>query len=193
MPPRSFLGLFLLIFWLIGRNLSVMDNKPKNYAFIDASNLIYGVWKFEDWKVDCKKLIKYLRERYGMEEFYYYAGVNSIDEKQKAFYKKLEEFGYSLRLKEVSLYHQEDGSIVRKANCDVDLTFDAMRHFSKIKKAMFLTGDGDFYPLMEYFLENKIEIAVISSGKRTSRKIKQLLGNKFIDIRSLKTILEFKK
>jgi hypothetical protein len=37
-----------------------MEKKLKNYAFIDASNLIYGVWKFEGWKVDCKKLIKYL-------------------------------------------------------------------------------------------------------------------------------------
>jgi len=169
-----------------------MDKQLKNYAFIDASNLIYGVWKFENWKVDCKKLIKYLKERYGMEEFYYYAGIDKENKKQIAFYKKLEEFGYFLRLKEVSLYSQEDGSIVRKANCDVDLTFDAMRIFSQIKKAMFLTGDGDFCPLMEYFIENKIEISVISSGKRTSRKIKQLLGNKFIDIRSLKSVLEFK-
>jgi uncharacterized LabA/DUF88 family protein len=150
------------------------------------------VWKFENWKVDCKKLIKYLKERYGMEEFYYYAGIDKGNEKQAVFYKKLADFGYCLRLKEVSLYHQDDGSVVRKANCDVDLTFDAMRNFTQIKKAIFLTGDGDFYPLMKYFLENKIEIAVISSGKRTSRKIKQLLGNKFIDIRGLKDILEFK-
>lgn len=169
-----------------------MDKQLKNYAFIDASNLIYGVWKFEDWKVDCKKLIKYLKERYGIEEFYYYAGIDRGNDKQAVFYKKLEEFGYFLRLKEVSLYHQEDGSIVRKANCDVDLTFDVMRNFTKIDRAMFLTGDGDFYPLMKYFTECKIEIAVIASGKRTSRKIKQLLGSKFIDIRSLRNVLEFK-
>lgn len=169
-----------------------MEKKLKNYAFIDASNLIYGVWKFEGWKVDCKKLIKYLKERYEMEEIYYYAGIYHDNTKQKEFYKNLEDFGYSLKLKEVSLYPQPDGSVVRKANCDADLTFDAMRRFNNVKRAMFLTGDGDFHPLMKYFLENGIEIAVISSGKRTSKKIKQLLGNKFIDIRGLKNILEFK-
>ena len=169
-----------------------MEKQAQNYAFIDASNLIYGVWKFEGWKVDCEKLIKYLKERYGMEKLYYYAGIINSDDKQIAFYKKLEKFGYNLRLKEVSLYHQDDGSVVRKANCDVDLAFDAMRNFSHIKKAMFLTGDGDFHPIMEYFLQNNVETTVIASGERTSKKIKKLLASKFIDIRSLKSILEFK-
>lgn len=169
-----------------------MSKELKNYAFIDASNLIYGVWKFEGWKVDCKKLIKYLKERYEMQELYYYAGIYRDNAKQKEFYRKLKDFGYSLKLKEVSLYPQPDGTVVRKANCDVDLTFDAMRCFDGIKKAMFLTGDGDFYPLMKHFIENGIETSIISSGKRTSRKIKQLLGSKFIDIRGLKNLLEFK-
>lgn len=35
----------------------------KTYAFIDASNIIYGT-RYEGWKVDFKKLFKYLKERY---------------------------------------------------------------------------------------------------------------------------------
>ena len=34
----------------------------KTFAFIDASNIIYGT-RDEDWKVDFKKLFKYLKER----------------------------------------------------------------------------------------------------------------------------------
>lgn len=34
----------------------------KTYAFVDASNIIYGT-RDEGWKVDFKKLIKYLEVR----------------------------------------------------------------------------------------------------------------------------------
>ena len=34
---------------------------PKTYVFIDASNIIYGT-RNEGWKVDFKKLFKYLKE-----------------------------------------------------------------------------------------------------------------------------------
>jgi len=35
----------------------------KTYAFIDASNIIYGT-RDEGWKVDFKKLFVYLKERH---------------------------------------------------------------------------------------------------------------------------------
>ena len=43
------------------------------------------------------------------------------------FYLLLEQFGYHLVLKPVKTYHQDDGSVKRKANCDVDMTFAMMR------------------------------------------------------------------
>ena len=38
--------------------------KKQIYAFIDASNLFYGGEKSLGWKIDYKKLIKYLRNSY---------------------------------------------------------------------------------------------------------------------------------
>ena len=37
---------------------------PRTFAFIDASNLFYGGEKSLGWKIDYKKLIMYLREKY---------------------------------------------------------------------------------------------------------------------------------
>ena len=39
------------------------------------------------------------------------------------FYLKLQSFGYELYLKPVKLYDQEDGTVKRKANCDVKWLF----------------------------------------------------------------------
>lgn len=47
----------------------------KTYVFIDASNLFYGGEKSLGWKIDYKKLIKYLIDKYGVSEVYYFGGV----------------------------------------------------------------------------------------------------------------------
>ena len=47
----------------------------KVYAFIDASNLFYGGEKSLGWKIDYKKLIKYLKEKYGVSQTFYFGGV----------------------------------------------------------------------------------------------------------------------
>lgn len=49
----------------------------KTYAFIDASNLFYGGEKSLGWKIDYSKLIKYLKEKYGVTEVYYFGGVET--------------------------------------------------------------------------------------------------------------------
>src|SRR5438128_978858 len=110
----------------------------KTYAFIDASNIIYGT-KDARWKVDFRKLIKYLKERYVCEKIYYFGGIEKDNSKQQEFYKHLKKFGYDLQLKQVKLYKQQNGNIVRKANCDVDLTFFAMKDIKHYKRIIFFS------------------------------------------------------
>src|SRR3989344_594721 len=59
------------------------------------------------------------------------------------FYRKLAEFGYTLFLKPVKSYEQEDGMIRRKANCDVEMTFRLMKEQSNFDRGVILSGDGD--------------------------------------------------
>ena len=158
------------------------------YAFIDASNIIYGT-RDEGWKVDFKKLFKYLKIRYKCKKIYYFAGLDKNNKKQQKFYKKLEEFGFDLVLKPVKIYHQPDGTKVRKANCDVDLTFYAMRDKDFFEKAIFLSGDGDFEILLKYFIKEKKEVIVIANSRRTAKEIKKLKGIQFNDLFVLKKAL----
>lgn len=45
------------------------------YCFIDAANLFYGGEKSLGWKIDYRKLIHYLKEKYKVKKFFYYAGI----------------------------------------------------------------------------------------------------------------------
>ncbi len=47
----------------------------KTYAFIDASNLFYGGEKSLGWKIDYKKLLGYLKEKYDVSRTFYFGGV----------------------------------------------------------------------------------------------------------------------
>jgi hypothetical protein len=50
------------------------------FVFIDATNIIYGATKC-GFKVDFKKLIAYLTERFSASRIYYYAGVDKENKK----------------------------------------------------------------------------------------------------------------
>ena len=52
-------------------------NPKKTFAFIDASNLFYGGEKSLGWKIDYAKLLKYLKEKYGIARVLYFGGVET--------------------------------------------------------------------------------------------------------------------
>jgi|SRR3989344_1339241 len=161
--------------------------KGKTYAFIDASNIIYGA-KEEGWFIDQKKLLIYLKKKFKVFKAFFYYGKDSKNIKKQFFLNKLKTFGYILRVKEIKHYGKRI-----KANCDVDLTMDMLLKINDYNQAVVLTGDGDFVPLFQYLITKGRKIIIISSPKRTSKELKKLIGNKHIDFGSLRYLLEYKK
>jgi len=201
----------------------------KTYAFIDASNFFYGGEKSLGWKIDYKKLLKYLKNKYNVSDTLYFGGVEihnfkynyqknetvPLNELEKHleilinnggngteallisrhlrrihFYQKLDNFGYKLFLKPVKLYNQKDGTIKRKANCDVDMTFYLMKEKDSFEKVIILSGDGDFLPVLKYLKKNGKSIIILGRNKRTAKEIKQFAGSNFTDFQYLKKQLK---
>ncbi len=109
------------------------------------------------------------------------------------FYLKLNEFGYELCIKPVKLYEQDDGSSKKKANCDVDMAFWLMKEMDNFSRAVVLSGDGDFLPVLKYLKNRGKEIIIMSRGSRTAREIRQFAGSNFRDFEYLKYILMMKE
>ena len=206
----------------------------KTFVFIDASNLFYGGEKSLGWKIDYKKLLDYLKEKYDASKIFYFGGVeihnfkydyqkfdtvpigkleNHLLELIKSkgkelneaelllisrhlqrvrFYLKLFEFGYQLLLKPVKLYEQEDGTTKRKANYDVDMAFHMMKDKDIFERAVVLSGDGDFLPVLKH-LKNECskEVLILARGPRTAKEIKQFAGDKFLDFTRLQHKLKY--
>lgn len=108
------------------------------------------------------------------------------------FYAKLEEFGYEMVLKPVKIFTDTMGNAKRKANCDVDMAFYMMRDRNNYDRALFLSGDGDFLPVLKHLRNTGKEILVLARSPRTAREIKQFAGDKLLDFEYLREILRFR-
>lgn len=150
------------------KSVRLRQNKP-NYAFIDSQNLNVGIQKF-GWKMDWKKFRKYLADKYGVEKAYMFIGYVPEFE---AMYEQLHESGYLVVLKPtfdmtrpqpVDNQEQKQPSGDKKdekeerqtkGNVDADLVLWAMKELPHYHQAVIVSGDGDFYALVEYLDEQK--------------------------------------
>ncbi len=106
------------------------------------------------------------------------------------FYRKLLGFGYELYLKPVKLYTQDDGSTKRKANCDVDMAFHLMKEKDNFERAVVLSGDGDFLPVLKHLKSIGKDVTILGRGNRTAKEIKQFAGALFRDFEYLRERLK---
>ena len=117
--------------------------KQKNYAYIDAQN-VYKTIKKLGWVIDWKKFFVYLKDKYQVSKAYFFIGY--LPENQ-AFYKFLQEAGYIIIFKPVVIGEKQENI---KGNCDAELVLQAVHDKKKYDQALIISGDGDFYCLVEY-------------------------------------------
>lgn len=107
------------------------------------------------------------------------------------FYRRLAAFGYELHLKPVKTYEQDDGTTRRKANCDVEMAFQLMLCKDQFSRLLFLSGDGDFLPVLKHLRSIGKEIIVLARGQRTAREIRQFASANFRDLVTLEGKIRF--
>jgi len=101
-----------------------MKEKEKNIAFIDGQNLYLGTNGY----IDAKKFRIYLKDKYNIEEAYYFLGY--IIEKEQDLYDNLQKFDYILSFRE----HSPLLKAKKKGNVDTDIVFSVMKKLLKNKQ-----------------------------------------------------------
>jgi uncharacterized LabA/DUF88 family protein len=148
--------------------------KKGNYAFIDSQNLNVSVQKY-GWKMDWKKFREFLGNRYGVTKAFMFIGyVPEFED----IYEKMHEAGYAIVLKptfdmsrpQPEEKPQKNGEEKKvKGNIDADLVLWAMREMKNYDKALIVSGDGDFFGLVEYLhQEEKLLKILTPTGQYSS-------------------------
>jgi len=137
-----------------------------NYAFIDSQN-VYLAIKDLGWSIDWKKFRIYLEEHYNIIKAFLFIGYI---EGNNRLYAELQDAGFICIFKPVLSYR--NGTI--KGNVDAELVLHAMIQSSNFEKALIVTGDGDFYCLIQYLLEkNKLKAVLVPNRNKYSALLKR--------------------
>ena len=158
-----------------------------NFAFIDSQNVNLGI-RSQGWSLDFHRFRIYLKEKYAVNTAYLFLGYVAGN---THLYQILQEAGYICIFKP-TLVHK-DGTI--KGNCDAELVLQAMIDFSSYEKAVIVTGDGDFYCLVNYLISrNKLKALMIPNQYKFSALLKAKALFPFTRyMNDLKRILKYKK
>ena len=70
------------------------------------------------------------------------------------------------------------------------MAFYLMRERDAYARAVILSGDGDFLPVLKFLKQSGKEILVLARAPRTAKEIKQFAGDKFMDFAYLRERLK---
>ncbi len=139
---------------------------PNNYAFIDSQNLNLSI-KDQGWQLDYKRFLIYLKDKYKVMKALLFIGYIPT---QRALYASLEQYGYILVFKPTLDF--KDGKV--KGNVDAELVLHCMIEWNNYNKAVIVTGDGDFYCLIEYLKQkDKLKRILIPNKYKYSTLLKK--------------------
>ncbi|MEK7592403.1 MAG: NYN domain-containing protein [Patescibacteria group bacterium] len=155
--------------------------KQKNFAFIDSQNLNLGI-QSQGWKLDWRKFRQYLRDKYQISKAYLFIGY--VDG-NSPLYTYLQTVGYILIFKPT--LELPDGKV--KGNVDAELVLHTMIEYPNYTKAMIVSGDGDFYCLVEYLQVKKKLLFILAPNRHYSGLLRKF-NNFIIRVDVLRNSLE---
>ena len=155
-----------------------MQAREHNYAFIDSQNLNLGI-KDLGWDLDFRKFRIFLRNKFRVEKAFLFLGYIA---KYKKLYRQLTSYGYTLVFKPVIQNHCRK----IKGNIDAELVMHTMKELSNFDNAVIISGDGDFYCLIEYLISQKKLKAILIPNQKSSSSLLE-------DFAEKKILLEFEK
>lgn len=156
-----------------------------NCAFIDSQNLNLGI-RDQGWILDFGRFRKYLEDKYRTGKAFLFIGYVAGNE---SLYTSLQNQGYVLIFKP-TLY-LPDGRV--KGNVDAELVLHTMIEYPNYDKAIIVSGDGDFYCLIEYLQkQNKLLKLIVPDRNNYSSLLRKFIPN-IAFMNTLKKKLKYRK
>jgi len=160
-----------------------MHRYQNNYAFMDSQNLNLSIRK-QGWVLDFRKFRTYLRDKYKVTEAFLFIGY--VYENQD-LYTNLQKDGYILIFKPT--LRLPTGRV--KGNVDAELVLHAMIEYEHYDKALIVTGDGDFYCLVDYLFKNDKLLKLMIPNKDKYSSLFRKMMRRIVFMNNLRGKLEY--
>ena len=170
---------------MINKKSKNRTGNQNNYAFIDSQNLNLAI-RDQGWALDFRKFRRYLQDKYDITKAFIFIGF--VPQNQD-LYTNLQKNGYILVFKPtLSL---PGGKV--KGNVDAELVLHTMIEYNNYNKALIVTGDGDFYCLVDYLLKNRKLLKLMVPNKHSFSSLFRKMMAHIVFMNSLRGKLEFGK
>jgi uncharacterized LabA/DUF88 family protein len=141
------------------------NKQTTTYAFIDSQNLNLAIRDL-GWKLDFARFRVYLKDKFEVEKAYIFIGYLPNNQELYSF---LQDSGFHCIFRPTLTY--KDGKT--KGNCDAELVLQAMIDLNEYDKAVIVTGDGDFYCLVNHLIEkHKLGMLLVPDRHKYSALLK---------------------
>lgn len=157
--------------------MSVIKHADQRVAvFIDTQNLYHSAKNIYHTKVNFDAVVKAaVGGRKLIRAIAYVVTTESGEE--KTFFEALQKIGIEVKTKDLQIFFGG----AKKADWDVGLAVDAIKHALKVDAVVIASGDGDFIPLMEHVRSLGCQVECISFGRSSSGRLRETVDD-FIDM-----------
>jgi len=157
--------------------MTVIKHKEQRVGvFIDTQNLYHSARNLYKARVNFGAVLKdAVAGRRLVRAVAYVITTEAQDE--KAFFEALGKLGIETKTKDLQIF----AGGAKKADWDVGLAVDAIKMAPRLDAVVIVSGDGDFIPLVEYLQTMGVQVEVVSFGKSTSGKLKEVV-DEFVDL-----------
>lgn len=157
--------------------MTIIKHKEQRVGvFIDTQNVYHSARNLYKARVNFGAVLKdAVAGRKLVRAVAYVISTEAGDEKN--FFEALEKLGIETKTKDLQIF--AGGS--KKADWDVGLAVDAIKMAPRLDSVVIISGDGDFIPLVEYLQTMGVQVEVVSFGKSTSGKLREVVDD-FVDL-----------
>jgi len=163
--------------------------RPRNISFIDWQNL--HLWTKSEWRsIDFRKFRIFLKDKFNVEEAYYFLWF--VDENEQDLYNSLQKAWFIVVFRE----HSSSLKGKKKWNVDVDIVFEAMKKLyedSEFNKVVLVSWDWDYIKLVRP-LSKKWKLLKILFPNKNHSSLYNKLSNKYrFYLRNAKKKIQYTK
>ena len=157
--------------------MTVIKHKEQRVGvFIDTQNLYHSARNLYQARVNFGAVLKdAVAGRKLVRAVAYVITTEAGDEKN--FFEALEKLGIETKTKDLQIF----AGGAKKADWDVGIAVDAIQMSPKLDTVVLISGDGDFVPLIKYLQNSGTQVEVVSFGKSTSGKLREVVDD-FVDL-----------
>ena len=167
-----------------------MKNNINNYAFIDSQNLNLAI-RDCGWILDFKKFYIHLKHKYRIDKIYIFIGYVAGNER---LYTALQKMGYVVIFKPTLEYKKKGEKYVKiKGNVDAELVLHCLLEYNNFNKAIIVSGDGDFYCLIEQLDKDNKLLNIGIPNKKSFSALLRRFGPYHFYVNKLRHKLEYEK